>query len=658
MGRNTGGNPGDVRKSALWGSGNRGGEHRSNALWGKGGRGFVTTVLVVALAVPLAAGAGSGSGKKDPVAPGTTFVSAELKQKQKNSPDALVGVIVQLDDTVSAKDAKRAENELRKLGKRFGIIKGFAGEIRAKDLEKLERINGLIVTEDAPVRPQSLLPGTSATAYSSSQLWTHESGVNKLWNGPKAPTIAIVDSGVDASREDLAGRVRAQVNLVSSTYPNAAGDGRGHGTFVAGIAAGSAKGYAGAAPNADIVSLDVMDDRGAGKTSDVIAAAEWIYQNKAAYNIRVANFSLHSGAVNRFWLDPLNVAVEKLWHSGVVVVAAAGNYGVEGGPSGVRYAPGSDPFVITVGAVDIGGTAKPRDDARAPWSAYGRTPDGFWKPEICAPGRYMVGPVPAGSTLAAEKADKMVAPGYAELSGTSFAAPVIAGIAAQALARNPSWTPDQVKSALMRRARPVPESPKGSCGVGQVNAVQSVLSVTNTPNPNLALNRFLTKKADGTTVFDAVSWTDVSWSDVSWDAVSWSDVSWSDVSWDAVSWSDVSWTDVSWTDVSWSDVSWEDNADGETILDGDGYELTPAEADAASADLDLLTPEERAALLAAQQAAAEAEAAAAAAAEAEAAAAAEAEAAEAEPAEETATTVESTATTVEPTTTTVGSTLP
>ena len=81
---------------------------------------------------------------------------------------------------------------------------------------------------------------------------------------------------------------------------------------------------------------------------------------------------------------------------------------------------------------------------------------------------------------------------------------------------------------------------------------------------------------DGTTVFDAVSWSDVSWSDVSWDAVSWSDVSWSDVSWDAVSWSDVSWTDVSWSDVSWSDVSWEDNADGETPRDGDGYELTPA----------------------------------------------------------------------------------
>ena len=634
MGRNTGGNPGDVRKSALWGSGNRGGEHRSNALWGKGGRGFVTTVLVVALAVPLAAGAGSGHGKEG-LAPGATFVSAELKEMQRAHPNEMVDVIVQTDATVSDKDAKKAAHELKKLGRRFDIIEGFAGQIRAKDIEKLERIKGLIVTEDAPVRPQTLLPlPASSTGPSSSQLWTYESGVNKLWGSAKAATIAIVDSGVDATKPDVAGRIKAQLNFVTSADPNAAGDGRGHGTFVAGIAAGSAAGYAGAAPNADLVSLDVMDDRGAGKTSDVIAAAEWIYQNKAAYNIRVANFSLHSGAVNHFWLDPLNVAVEKLWHSGVVVVAAAGNYGTANAPSGVRYAPGSDPFVITVGASDIGGTSRPRDDARAPWSAYGRTPDGFWKPEICAPGRYMVGPVPVGSTLAAEKADKMVAPGYAELSGTSFAAPVISGIAAQALVRNPNWTPDQVKSALMRRARDVPQAAPGSCGVGQVNAVQSVLGTADTPNPNRALNQFLTTKADGTTVFNAVSWTDVSWSDVSWDAVSWSDVSWSDVSWDAVSWSDVSWTDVSWSDVSWSDVSWEDNADGEAILDGDGYELTPIEAEAAAEDLDLLTPDEKAALAAAKEAAAAKAAADAAAAEAAAAEAAAVADAAADAAEE------------------------
>ena len=164
MGRNTGGNPGDVRKSALWGSGNRGGEHRSNALWGKGGRGFVTTVLVVALAVPLAAGAGSGSGKNEGVVlPGATYVSAELKQKQKNAPNEMVDVIVQMDDTVSDKDAKKAEHELKKLGRRFDLIKGFAGEIRAKDLEKLAKYKGLIVTEDAAIRPQDCSSRPSPT---------------------------------------------------------------------------------------------------------------------------------------------------------------------------------------------------------------------------------------------------------------------------------------------------------------------------------------------------------------------------------------------------------------------------------------------------------------------------------------------------------------
>ena len=422
--------------------------------------------------------------------------------------------------------------------------------------------------------------------------------MNKLWRGPKAATIAIVDSGLSASRADFSGRVKAQVNFVSTGNANGAGDGRGHGTFVAGIAAGSAPGYAGAAPSADIIALDVMDDRGSGKTSDVIAAADWIYRNKAAYNIRVANFSLHSGAVNHFWLDPLNVAVSKLWNSGIVVVAAAGNYGKADAPSGVSYAPGSNPFVITVGAMDIAGTSKPKDDARAPWSAYGRTPDGFSKPEICAPGRYLVGPIAAGSSLAIEKADKLVGADYIELSGTSFAAPVVAGIAAQVLARDPGWSPDQVKSALMRRARPVPEAAPFSCGVGQVNAVSVRAGHQGDAEPERGAEQVpqaRSRRADAcSTPFPG---PDVSWTDASWDAVSWTDVSWSDVSWDAVSWSDVSWTDVSWTDVSWSDVSFEDNAAGETGLDADGYELTATEAAAAAVDPDLMTSEERLAAL-------------------------------------------------------------
>jgi serine protease AprX len=377
------------------------------------------------------------------------------------------------------------------------------------------------------------------------------------------PTIAIVDSGIQKSRLDFGGRVLAEVNL-STLDGNSPADGRGHGTFVAGVAAGNVYGLAGAAPQAKLVSLDVMDDRGMARTSDVIAAAEWILANKDAYNIRVANFSLHSATPSNFTRDPLDRAVEKLWFNGVVVVAAAGNYGTPDGPSGVGYAPGNDPFVITVGALDLNNTARTWDDQPAPFSAYGYTHDGFWKPEVSAAGRYMIGPVPLGSTLTVDKAANMVHPaGYIQLSGTSFAAPIVAGTAAQMLARHPHWTPGQVKGALMKTARKLEKGSPGAGGVGQITATKaakwSEALLGAPPNPNAGLERFVVSDpVGGGLMFDAVSWTDVSWSDVSWDAVSWSDVSWSDANWNTVSWSDVSWSDVSWTDVSWSDVSWSD----------------------------------------------------------------------------------------------------
>jgi serine protease AprX len=329
-------------------------------------------------------------------------------------------------------------------------------------------------------------------------------------------------------------------------------------------------------------------------TSDVIAAADWILANKAKYGIRVANFSLHSSVANSFMYDPLDKAVERLWFNGVVVVAAAGNYGYPDRPSGVPFAPGNDPFVITVGASDTGKSVSTNDDVAAPWSAYGYTLDGFAKPDLAAPGRYMVGPVPVTSTLYAERPDHIVGPGYMELSGTSFAAPIVSGVAALILGKHPDFTPDQVKGALMLGAKATPNASNLSEGVGEVNAPRSI-DYTSPPNPNLALDKFITSDpATGAPVFNSASWAaaaqaDASWASASWSAASWAAASWSSASWASASWSDASWASASWASsasaaASWADLSlasasWADNAEGETA-DVDGGAIDPLELQA------------------------------------------------------------------------------
>jgi serine protease AprX len=604
-----GGSPrGEQRSSALWGTGNRGGDSRSNALWGKGGRGLVTAlVAVLVVAAPLAAGARKHDRRQaQPAAP--TYIDPILMAKAQATPNELVKVIIQgklRGGTNHAFDAfhdvqdRSGSRPSEQLKDKYQFVSSIAVTLKARKIPLLARIPGLTVTYDAPVK----LSGSAEP--SSKHLWTTASGVKPLWDnrpalGQRMPTIAIVDSGIDKNRPDfdMGARVIDEV-VLTRLQPNSPGDGRGHGTFVAGIAAGSAKDAAGAAPQANLISLDVMDDNGMARTSDVIAAAEWIYQNRTLRNIKVANFSLHSTMPSNFVNDPLDRAVEKLWFGGVVVVVAAGNYGKADGPSGVPYAPGNDPFVITVGAVDLEGSVNIRRHDVPNWSAYGYTKDGFRKPELAAAGRYMIGPVPTNATLRTSKPENVVGAGYMRLSGTSFAAPVVAGAAAQLLLDHPTWTPDQIKGALMQRARHIPDAPAGSAGVGEINAARST-ALSRPPNPNAALNRFVKSNLlSGTTEFDGTAWYAAAKANVSWDSVSWTDVSWTDVSWTDVSWADVSWSDVSWADVSWSDVlaaadvSWEDNAEGEAANPEGDYVSTPEE-EALAAELGLVDPVETA----------------------------------------------------------------
>jgi serine protease AprX len=548
------------------------------------------------------------------------FVPRPLVEKAEANPRATFRVIVQgTFGTSAARVATDVTTEVANDGfggprrhgtrKRFASLNGVAAELTGRQILRLARKpKVLAISEDVPVRVTDFLNN----GLSNKQLWPYVSGVARSWPSVtrgqlQMPTIAIVDSGIDASRPDFGGRVIENVTM-TSLEPNAPGDGRGHGTFVASIAAGSAPRYAGAAPNAPLVSIDVTDDHGMAMTSDVISAADWILANRERLGIRVANFSLHSSQPSTFRFDPLDRAVERLWFDGVVVVAAAGNYGDQ--QKGVLFAPANDPFIITVGAQDIRRTWLIADDFAAPWSAHGHTLDGFAKPELGAPGRYMVGAVPPESTLPLERPDRVVEPGYLQMSGTSFAAPVVAGAAAYLLAVHPEWTPDQVKGALMATAVPTPLSAPLASGVGEVNAAYAV-DVKNPPNPNLALRQFVVPDPEGSSIpvfdeaawakaaetdpaWDAATWTSATWTSATWTSTTWTSATWTSAAWEAATWTSATWTSATWTSATWTsaiwttstDASWTSNANSEGLEAG-GEWIEPAELAAAEAELGL-----------------------------------------------------------------------
>jgi serine protease AprX len=544
------------------------------------------------------------------------YVEDSLLSAVQQNPSQTFDVIVQADGTKVKKQdqvqgwfkhvlgSAQSDNQGGRLRNSFRSITGGEYQLTGRSILKLAKDDQVssIMANDTVQKTAVQLP------LYNTQLWPWAAGAAVDWtNGsPKAPTIAIVDSGIDpAHTADFGSRVIGQVNIGSLT-PNSPGDGYGHGTFVAGIAAGAAPGYAGAAPKANLLSVDVMNDNGQSTVGDVIKACDWILANKSTYNIQVANFSLHATNRASVLFDPLDQAVEKLWLNGVVVVAASGNYATDAvnTPSGVQFAPGNDPFVITVGAADIGSSLGIGDDQVAPWSAWGYTGDGFMKPDISAPGRYMVGPVTANGVLVQQRPDKVVKPGYMQLSGTSFAAPIVSAAAAMLRQSHPTWTPDQVKGALMVTAIPETHVKTGALGVGEVNIALARMYSKTPPNPNAGLDKFLKTATDGSTqVFDAAAWhtaalanaawnsaawSSAAWSDAAWSDAAWSDAAWSDAAWASAAWGDAAWSDAAWSDAAWSDAAWADGTDSETP--GDTATADLSTQDAALSDLGIVDP--------------------------------------------------------------------
>jgi serine protease AprX len=251
--------------------------------------------------------------------------------------------------------------------------------------------------------------------------------------------VGVLDTGI-ASNGDLAGRVVASADLSGEWSFS---DSYGHGTFMAGLIAGSGQGGgpAGIAPGADLIDLKVAGADGATTLGQVLAAMQLADAARDRFDLRVLNVSLGAPAADPA-TAPLTEAAERLWADGITVVAAAGNDG------GGVDAPGLDPYVLTVGAVDPAGQVPV-------WSSRGPDFAGRAKPDLVAAGVGLVGLRAPGSTIDLANPSARVGDRYFRGSGTSMSTAVVAGAAARVLAAHPGWGPDRVKAALTGTADPL-----------------------------------------------------------------------------------------------------------------------------------------------------------------------------------------------------------
>jgi serine protease AprX len=306
-------------------------------------------------------------------------------------------------------------------------------------------------------------------------------------------TVAVVDSGIDATHPDLpqGSVVVENVKLVGEEHvlPGfgvpvtglaSTDTTSGHGTHVAGIVAGqgtaSGGAYRGVAPGADLVGL------GAGESTGMVTAAlaiDWAIDHADDLGIRVLNGSWGDGSIAYDPDHPINRATRAAHDAGITVVMAAGNDG-SWGPGGLsRYC--IPDWVVCVGA-------STRSGSLASLSSQGVPGDTTASPDLLAPGEYITSarsltaagatanfsPLDLSDPAAPEVLPVELWPYYTVKSGTSMAAPHVAGVVALVLQANPRLSPDAVREVLRRTARPVPGCPQHACGMGEVDARAAV----------------------------------------------------------------------------------------------------------------------------------------------------------------------------------------
>ena len=425
-------------------------------------------------------------------------VSPDLLElaRDPSAAEKLVRVIVQERAGLDAALASAFGSEVKIRG-RFDTLGARVLELPARLVERLSEQKGVrFVSFDRETKGFGHVSRTTGTDEVRAAAGTTTSGLDGAGIG-----IAVLDSGIDTGHVSFLGPNNSSRVVVSRDFTGErrTDDPNGHGTHVASIAAGNgrvARGeYVGVAPNADIINLRVLTSQGTGRVSYILAALEWVYQNRAAYNIRVVNMSLGTDAVESYRNDPVCKAVRKLVDAGLVVVAAAGNNGKDGAGQklyGAIHSPGTEPSAVTVGAANTFGTDARSDDAVASYSSRGPTRGGWTdllgvrrhdnlvKPDLVAPGNKLIYAASEDNYLITKYPELDAGVSRADarrmmyLNGTSMATPAVAGAAALILQANPTLTPNLVKTILMYTAQQLPGANLLEQGAGELNVEGAV----------------------------------------------------------------------------------------------------------------------------------------------------------------------------------------
>ncbi len=256
-------------------------------------------------------------------------------------------------------------------------------------------------------------------------------------------TIAFIDTGINSHLDFkiCKNRIIKFCDFVNGSDKNY--DDNGHGTFVAGVACGSGilsnKKYAGIAPNCNIISLKALNGKGEATAVTILEAMQWVYDNYDKYNIKVVCMSFGSEPLG--YNDPIMKGAEKLWQEGITIVSAGGNSGPE---RETIKSPGVSRKIITVGGLNDNRDEFGKYDEKlfevAEFSSRGPAFSRV-KPDVIAPSVNITSCSHLG--------------GYRQMSGTSVATPMVAGLCALVYEKYPNATPDQIKNFLLYNAKTI-----------------------------------------------------------------------------------------------------------------------------------------------------------------------------------------------------------